>query len=94
MVERGLVWVGTSWKVTKTIAEARAFIDEVTGFAGTGWYPTLRAAGPYGTDGGAGPAAHKLTDPVGSPERALGTGRGGYRRDLHAHGQGRGGVSG
>jgi len=30
MVERGLVWVGTSWKMTKTIAEARAFIDEVT----------------------------------------------------------------
>jgi triosephosphate isomerase len=30
MVERGLVWVGTSWKMTKTLAEARAFIDEVT----------------------------------------------------------------
>lgn len=29
MSSRRLLWVGTSWKMNKTLAEARAFIDEV-----------------------------------------------------------------
>ena len=46
------LWVGTSWKMNKTLAEADSFVDELVDLPCSQWHPAFRTAAAHGAGTG------------------------------------------